>query len=508
MFEMQKHLEGRIVDRRFPLLKYLGGTDHSCVFLTDFEYVEGKTRKAAIKLIEEVPGHAEAQLIRWRLAAKFDHSHLLRIFHMDRCKLDGASMLYVVMENAEENLADTLLERPLSQEEMHDLFGIILDVLGYLHSKGFVHGHIQPSNIMAIGDQVKLSSDGICRIAEEMEHHNGRTRYSAPECTSAAPTAASDIWSLGATLVDCLAGPLDKLGASNRGKITVSQDLPAPFLEIARHCLVEDPRRRWDVSQLKALLHKKITSAPEVPIPAPIRVQAKQPSTASKKPTVAPKQRSTAPHHPSTTRKNLYPYRVPLTIGGIVVAVLLIGMAFSHRNSNASGPVPPKTESAAVQPISASADSPKARALKPTRANAKEPPKEKPRAAAPPKSEAPRVAAQPKTVAPPVVPTGELVRGDVIHQVMPDVPRSASDTIWGTVRVRIRVNVDPSGNVVAANFDSPGPSHYFARLSMAAARDWKFRSPSVNGTSVPSEWVIHFHYRKTESTASPVEQKP
>jgi serine/threonine protein kinase len=472
MIEVQRHLQGGLLDRRFPLLQYLGGTDHSSVFLTEYEYTEGKSRKAAIKLVEALPGQAERQLIRWRLAAKFAHPNLVRIFEMERCKVDGAPMLYVVMEYAEENLADTLLERPLSPAETYDLLHTTLDVLSYIHSKGFVHGHIQPSNIMAIGDQVKLSSDGICRIGEMGEREVGQTKYSAPECAMTAPTTASDVWSLGATLVECLAGAWEKLGAQGRDAIAISTDLPAPFLEMTRHCLVSDPQRRWDVSVLKARFERVVTAEP--PIPAPVSLEPKPPKT-------APKKR----------------YVLRLTASGIVVAAILLGMAVLHHGSNASPPNAAQSESAAAQPRNATPDSPKSGRAQPPHASA---------AVAQQRDARKPPAAMPEALRP--VATGELVRGEAIHRVMPNVPRNASNTIWGTVRVGVRVNVDTSGSVVAAKFDPAGPSKYFARLSMAAAREWKFRPPSVNGTRVPSEWVIHFGYRKTEAEATPVEQKP
>jgi TonB family protein len=61
-----------------------------------------------------------------------------------------------------------------------------------------------------------------------------------------------------------------------------------------------------------------------------------------------------------------------------------------------------------------------------------------------------------------------------INDVVPDVPRSALDTIRGTIRVTIRVSVDKEGNVLAATADEPGPSRYFERLSIEASRKWTF----------------------------------
>ena len=113
-----------------------------------------------------------------------------------------------------------------------------------------------------------------------------------------------------------------------------------------------------------------------------------------------------------------------------------------------------------------------------------------------------------KPAALPSPPVAVLARGEVLSRVLPDVLRSARDTITGTVRVRVRVDVDPSGNVTDAQFDWPGPSRYFARLSMAAAREWKFRPPNVNAKSAPSEWTIRFDYTNSATTATAVVLHP
>jgi TonB family protein len=71
----------------------------------------------------------------------------------------------------------------------------------------------------------------------------------------------------------------------------------------------------------------------------------------------------------------------------------------------------------------------------------------------------------------------------VVQQVLPDVPQKARDTIRGTVRVGIKVSVDPSGEVTDATIDSPGPSSYFANLALQAARQWKF-APAHDASSI------------------------
>jgi TonB family protein len=532
MIEVRKYLQGQVVDGRFPLVQYLGGTEHSGVFLT--EYAEGSNRRAAIKLIEAPPGNAEAQLIRWRLAARFSHPHLLRIYHMDRCQLDNAAMLYVVMEFAEENLADTLLERPLSPQETRDLLGPILEALGYIHSKGFVHGHIQPSNIMAIGDQVKLSSDGICRLDESVEPRNGQSRYCAPECAAGAVSPACDAWSLGMTLVECLTEHLPKLEYGSREELSLPADLPAPFLDLARHCLVRDPLRRWNVADLKSRLNRnhfadegaaapfRRVSPPVSPklaeLPMPVKL-AKPPMLSGlprlpKLPDFSNVLKLLNLSKPQNLLKLSKSRNVlALSALGLTVAAILLGMTFFHRSSNAQGTVSADlvspaelTKASPVKPPKGSpAEKPKAAPAKVPRTFAPQPPASASEGSARKEVRA-SAAAAPAAVH--SLSAGALVQGGVVHRALPEVPRSASDTIWGTVRVRVRINVDPAGNVVGANFASAGPSRYFARLSLGAARQWKFTPPSVGGKNVPSEWLVGFDFTKSETKTSALQQNP
>jgi TonB family protein len=100
------------------------------------------------------------------------------------------------------------------------------------------------------------------------------------------------------------------------------------------------------------------------------------------------------------------------------------------------------------------------------------------------------------------------VKGAVAERVLPDVPRSASRTLHGKVEVRIRVTVDPSGDVSNAAFDSPGVSKYFANLALQAARNWRFKSAQIDNQAVSSVWILRFRFRKTGTDVTPVEASP
>ena len=98
----------------------------------------------------------------------------------------------------------------------------------------------------------------------------------------------------------------------------------------------------------------------------------------------------------------------------------------------------------------------------------------------------------------PTVPGASAASSGVIRKVLPAVPQSARDTIRGTIRVGIKVSVDPSGNVTNATIDSPGPSRYFANLALRAAPQWKF-APARDSSS---GWSLHFEFSADGTRAS------
>jgi TonB family protein len=73
------------------------------------------------------------------------------------------------------------------------------------------------------------------------------------------------------------------------------------------------------------------------------------------------------------------------------------------------------------------------------------------------------------------------------------------------VEVVVRVAVDRSGKVANAEYVSPGPGNYFARVSQEAAKSWKFKPPLQDGEPEQSVWMLQFYFSRTEMKASAVE---
>jgi len=106
------------------------------------------------------------------------------------------------------------------------------------------------------------------------------------------------------------------------------------------------------------------------------------------------------------------------------------------------------------------------------------------------------------------LPAGSQARGEVAQQVLPDILDSARKSIRGTVRVRVKVDVDHSGNVEGAELESRGPSKYFAREALQAAQLWRFRPASVSGKGVLSSWILQFEFTRDGTTVVPTQEIP
>ena len=92
----------------------------------------------------------------------------------------------------------------------------------------------------------------------------------------------------------------------------------------------------------------------------------------------------------------------------------------------------------------------------------------------------------------------------VVREVLPKIPKSARDTIQGTIRVKVRVVLDEAGNVAHARYDSTGPSAYFARQALQAAAGWKFAPPQPQGPNTAKEWLLQFQFRRNSTHVIPI----
>jgi TonB family protein len=527
MSDFWRQCEGQVIDNRFRLRHYLGGTDDSAVFLTQLP--DAKAPKAAIKFVPAGPT-AETQISLWLRIMQLAHPNLLRIFDVGRCRLENRDRLYVVMEYAEEDLSQIIPQRALAPSEAREMLEPMLDALVYLHSNSLVHSRIKPSNVLAAADQLKLSSDSLLPIGESRKPSHKFDAHDAPETATSPLSPAADVWSLGMTLVETLTQHTPATQPGSQADPAIPDTLPQPLLDVARHTLRRDPRRRWTVPEIAARLNPIAVAAAASQSISPLAVPistvpavpaAKLQAPSADVPLAKPKAERPGPQTTSPAKQTLVlpNYVVPVAAGLLVIVAIfalprILGRRSESSSSAASAAVQPAAQPSAVE--------------QPARREA--PPGPKPSAAAAPKLNSPKTTAEKKTVVQPqsvAAPTPASVRtgtfasanapngsapsaarAEVLEQVLPDASAKALATIHGVVRVSVRVQVDPTGNVSEAALDSAGPSRYFADLALQAARRWQFTSPEVGGHSVPSEWLIRFHFTPSGPKAIPSQTAP
>ncbi len=95
----------------------------------------------------------------------------------------------------------------------------------------------------------------------------------------------------------------------------------------------------------------------------------------------------------------------------------------------------------------------------------------------------------------PPLPQVAVAANPILHKEIPALPpHGALRTVRGRIPVLVTVTVDNSGNVIDETLEHPGSSKYFARVSTAAARKWRFAPATGPGTR---KWLLRFEFTRT-----------
>lgn len=522
MSETWTRWEGQSVNGAFPLRRCLGSSDHSGVFLT--EYAEQNLPNVALKLVPAIPTLAESQLSHWGAAASLEHPHLIRLFETGRCQLGGSHYLYVVMDYAEQNLAQLLLHRALSEAEVREMLPLTLEALAFLHSRDFVHGQLKPSNVLVVGNRLALSSDTIRPAAEATASIGMLSIHNPPEARDGSFSTAGDVWALGVTLCQALTQRVPLKSGERRDLVVLPPDIPVAFNDILRRCLARNPAERPSVADLQEWL-KKGPAAPAKPASvsalagadaagsasAPF-ASAVSASAAATSAATAPATAASAAAEPAKAERKDAATRlviravinpeppapepvarrsfVPLMVGVVAVVAVGWGAVSWYRGQSHTNIAVPGGDSAAVSQGQGGSSAHQSEdrvgdTVGPAAGGAAAPANTTRPSADAPSSNSARAASGP-TVTP------------VVHEDIPSVPAGPRSTIHGHVKVTVRVTIDNSGAVVDDTLTRPGPSHYFAHLASESARRWRFEPANTSGAR---QSLIRFDFSRTGTTA-------
>ena len=346
--------EGRTIAEAYPLEKLLRPEGRSAFFSTS----NGTGTPAVIRLIEAHFDESEI-LNRWRVVAEINQINLVHLRKYGQATLDETPLVYAVMEPTEASLAEVLADRPLTPDETRQVATSVVAALEALHSRNLVHEHIEPANVLAAGEVVKLRSDCIREVPATSDD---------PQ-QDAKTLKARDVHDFSLVLLQCL---------TQQSTMPTGTTLPAPFHDIIRN----GTTGVWDLPQIAAALNPTFRpiapAAPAAERPRPALVtnassQLASPAKAIAEPVTAtpskPAQPPTPPIIPGDTkdvrhrlssqaepepqpRKGLW---IAAVIGAILLAFLLWHFLSPNTAQSSSAAQPITTLAAATQPETSSA---------------------------------------------------------------------------------------------------------------------------------------------------------
>lgn len=210
-----------------------------------------------------------------RAIAALEHHAIVPVYDYGE---EGENLYLVMRLLSGGSLADRVERGPMWLDAIAPVVERVADALDYAHGRGVIHRDVKPANIMFdVGGNAFLADFGIARLAEQTSTLTGlgvvgSPTYMSPEQAEGKPiTGASDIYSLGATTYEALAGrppfsaenPLAVLIQHIRDEppslTTLRPDLPESADEAVRQAMAKEPGARPETARAFAVALRETT---------------------------------------------------------------------------------------------------------------------------------------------------------------------------------------------------------------------------------------------------------
>ncbi|MFF3726763.1 ABC transporter substrate-binding protein [Streptomyces erythrochromogenes] len=238
-------------------------------------------REVAVKEILFPPGMDDgdrASLLRRftgeaRAAVTISHPGIITIH--DVVEHHGAPVIVMELIRGQSLAAAIRSQGRLPVRRVAEIGAVMLDALGEAHRAGIVHRDIKPDNVLLTKDRVVLTDFGIAHLTDattRLSHTGiviGTPQYMPPEqLEGKRPTAANDLWALGATLYHAVEGcpPFDVEGlhALAVAVFTRPHRPPVhagPLAAVLDALLTKDPAQRIGAAEAAEMLASVLASS-------------------------------------------------------------------------------------------------------------------------------------------------------------------------------------------------------------------------------------------------------
>ncbi|MFB4318411.1 serine/threonine-protein kinase [Actinomadura sp. 21ATH] len=278
---------GAVLAGRYRLVGLLGRGGMGAVWRAHDEQLDRDVAVKELRLPEQLDDAGRRTWIarvdrEARAAARLRHPGIVTVY--DRVPGEDGRP-WIVMELVRGRSLEELLKAdgPLPPQQAARIGLQVLDALRAAHRAGITHRDIKPANVLLEDDRVILTDFGIAAVEGDVTLTGtgaviGTPAYMSPEQVRGQEvTAASDLWSLGATLYTAVEGRSPFEGAST-GAVFIAiatEDPPppaqaGPLEPVLKALLHRDPLRRPTADHLYAQL---AALAQDRPPPAPVTVQ-------------------------------------------------------------------------------------------------------------------------------------------------------------------------------------------------------------------------------------------
>ena len=219
-----------------------------------------------------------------------------RLYHKNLCRVDNVwtipDYIVVAMELCDGSLLELLdvwqaeYRQPISPNLILGYLKQAAAALDFLNARrhpfdgkvvGFQHGDVKPSNLLVVGETVKLADFGLCTITQGMQVNAGRggtLDFAAPEVHRGSLAETSDQYSLAVTYYYLRTGKLPFTTPPAGFKREYSYTRPAPDLALVNRAerfvlekaLEIEPTGRWSTcTALMTALEEAISFPEQMP---------------------------------------------------------------------------------------------------------------------------------------------------------------------------------------------------------------------------------------------------